>query len=216
MRHFLLPRFTLFLAASLLLYTAVGCSGSGQSTKHLDQYDSLPYRDSFTVNAPPADAHKAALFALQQKGFVVTLSDPISGLITAEINGADRLAAEVKQEATDKKESRGTLEMILAAVGIIFLIGIIVAIFSSGSNETKPSSSQSGSTTYVRQEAEPKKSYRYVVTLNTEMRDTLGTAIQFSAVRMYLANGSVQTTDRFANKYLNYELFDAIAAQLRK
>jgi hypothetical protein len=213
-RNFLFPRLTIFVAASTLFYSVIGCGGASQSTKHLDRYDALPYRDSFVVKAEPADVHKAALLSLQQQGFVITLSDPISGLVTAEKNGADRIAAELKQEASGKEDSRGTLETILGAVGILFLLGVLAAIFSSGCNQSSSSSAQSGSTTYVNRAPETKKSYRYVVTVNTETRDTLGTVIQFSAVRMYLENGSIQSTEPFSNKYLNYELFDGIAAKL--
>jgi hypothetical protein len=70
-KPFVLP----FAAASLFFATAM-CAGGGASSKQYRQYDPLPFTDTFRFDASRDRVYRALIEVVQERGGVVTLSDP--------------------------------------------------------------------------------------------------------------------------------------------
>ena len=204
-----------FVLASFILYSASGC-GPSQSTRHLDKYDDRAYADIATFSFSKDRVYQSAIIALQQKGYVVTLSDPQTGLINGEIQNSIVIPEEQKAAEQSEKPSAGSI--LIAILGVIFLFGIIAWLVNSSD-----SSNSSGENDKRERHREPYYSpaeetkilsYRYIVTLNLAPLGMDSTEVVISAVRTELENGSVASSGRIENKYLNYSIFEAIQARL--
>jgi hypothetical protein len=210
-----MKRVTLSVAVWYFLYSIIGCGSSHDATKHLDKYDALAYRDVTTVAVSKEVAYRAAILSLQQRGYVVTLSDPQTGLINAEINSASILPEEQKadQAAATKGPSVGSVVLFILSIVLVF--GIVLLLLGSSDNKSKDDSSSSSSGLQINS-GEPSKtsSYRYILTLTTTAVADSATELQLSSVRMVLENGGVISSTKFENKYLNYSVFDALYDQL--
>ena len=204
-----------FVLASFILYTAAGC-GSGQSTRHLDKYDERPYADIATYSFSKDQVYKSAIIALQQKGFVVTLSDPQTGLMNGELENSDVIPED--QKAAEQRDKPSTGSILIAILGIIFLFGIIawLASASDSSDASKDSDKRERHREpYYSPPAETKTlSYRYVVTVSLAPYGMDSTEVVISAVRTEMENGGVGSSVRMENKYLNYSIFEAIQNRL--
>lgn len=220
MRTLNVPSFTLAVACIFLLYTITfpGCGSSSPSTSHLDKYDELPYRDTFTLSGSGQTVFRATIRALQQEGYIVSLSDPQTGLINAELNSGQVLAEEVK--ALQTEESSGT-SLFWTIIGIVFLFGLIALIIGSDESEQEQKDERSrhrerDPSVDVTVEDSRTTSYRYVITINANPIDETSTEVQISAVRMQLENGGVVDSRRVENKYLNYRIVDRIEIGLTR
>jgi hypothetical protein len=206
---------TLIVTFCFTLYSVIGCSSSVRSTEHLDKYDDLPYVNFTTVDVPRDIAYRAAILSLQHQGYVVTLSDPQTGLINCEINGASVIPEEQKagQATTTQESSFGSV--LLVILSIILIFGIVLLLVGS-SDDPSGDNAEQGTAGVQGGSSEPSKttSYRYVVTLHTTSVTDSSTEVQVSATRMVLENGAIVHSAAFENKYLNYSVFDAIYDQL--
>ncbi len=204
---------TPFVLFSFILYA--GC-GTTQPTQHLDKYDGRPYADIATYPASKDDVHKATALALQQKGFVVTLSDPVTGLMNGELENPAIIPEE--QKSNEQYEKASTGDILLGILGIIFIFGIIGWLVGSSeddSSEHNKREKERHREPYYSPPVEPKtSSYRYVVALTLTAYGTDSTEVAISAVRAQLENGSVVSSGRMENKYLNYSIFEAIQSRL--
>lgn len=213
MKRFQIPSATVIITICFFVFSVLNCGGSGQSTKHLEKYDSYPYQDIFTLNVSKDGAYKAAVNALQQQGYLITLSDPQTGLINAEINSPALLPEEIKAEE-QSKGGTSVWTILLAILGVVLLFGLIGSMDGCSDSSKKTKTRTDDHTYYPPPQETKTTSYRYVVTLTTTELDANSTGIKVSAVRMVLENGSVASSGRIENKYLNYNIIDAIEAQL--
>ncbi len=205
---------TFVVLISFLVYSLFGCS-SEPSTKHLDKYDDRVYADLATYQSSKESVYRAAVFGLQQKGYVLTLSDPQTGLISGEVQSAQPLAEEFKAAKMSEEPSSGNV--LIAILGIVFLFGIIGWLASSsGSNNDKEKEKRSRNEPPYRDAPTETKtlSYRYVVSLTVATVDSSSTEVRLSAVRTSYENGSVTGSGLIENKYLNYAIFEAIQRQV--
>ncbi len=127
-------KFILPVAFCFAFYSIVGCSSTAQTTKYLDKYDSMPFKDAITVNASQDVAYKAAIVSLEKRGYIVTMSDPQTGIANLELNTRNKLPEDEKQTEIDNKLSTGTI--ILIALSIILIVGIIVILASSSDDDS--------------------------------------------------------------------------------
>lgn len=215
MNDSLVKKLVPIILASFVLYTTAGC-GSSQSTQHLDKYDDRPYVDIATYSFSKDQVYKAAVIALQQRGYVVTLSDPQTGLINGELQNPIVIPEE--QKAAEQSGKPSPASILIAILGVIFLFGIIAWL--ANSSDSSDSSSENNQRDRHREPYDPPPaetktlSYRYIVTLNLAPYAMDSTEVILSAVRTELENGSVASSGRIENKYLNYSIFEAIQAQL--
>jgi hypothetical protein len=217
MERFTMKGLVLSVAICFFFYSITGCGSSNIATKHLDKYDEKPYSDAATFYAGKVDAYKATVLALQQRGYVVTLSDAQTGLINGEISGSSIIPEEQKQISKDTSNDVGAGEIIIGILGIILIVGLI-AMLTSDSNKKEDSNSNTTSTTttttVVTSAPEKVTSYKYIVTINTTALSDSTSELQLSAVRQVIENGSITNSAKFENKYLNYGIFDAVQEQL--
>ena len=205
---------TLFVLISFLAYSFFGCS-SEPSTKHLDKYDDRVYADLATYQSSRESVYRAAIFGLQQKGYVLTLSDPQTGLISGEVQSAQPLAEEFKAAKMSEEPSSGNV--LIAILGIVFLFGIIgwLASSSNSTNDKEKEKRSRNEPHYHDATTETKTlSYKYAVSLTLATLDSSSTEVRISAVRTSFENGSVTGSGLMENKYLNYAVFEAIQRQL--
>ncbi|MBI3006131.1 MAG: hypothetical protein HYY49_12055 [Ignavibacteriales bacterium] len=205
-----------FVFASFVVYVVSGC-GTTQPTRHLDKYDSRPFADIATYIFSMDDVHKAAVLALQQKGYIVTVSDPVTGLVNGELESPDILAEEQKFEEQHEGPSAGTI--LLGILGIIFLFGIIAWLVSSTDDPSDSTSEHEKRERhrepyYSPPDKEKTASYRYVVSLTLSPYGMDSTEVVISAMRSKLENGGVVSSGRMENKYLNYSIFEGIQARI--
>ena len=215
MKRFNMKIVTLSVAVCYFFYSIIGCGSSTDATKHLDKYDALAYQDVTKVDVPKDVAYRAAILSLQQRGYVVTLSDPQTGLINTEINSPDIIPEEQKanQAPTTKGSSAGSI--LLMILSIILIFGLVLLLLGPSDDKSKDEKSSTSSSVHPGSSAPTKTtSYRYIVTLTMAALTDSTTELQISTVRMRLENGSVTESARFENKYLNYSIFDALYDQL--
>jgi len=111
-------------------YAICGCSSTKQSTTYLDKYDTKPYTGAITVKASEDVAYKTAIVSLEKRGYILTLSDPQTGVANLELSTSTKLPEEEKQiQANDSGPSAGTI--ILYALAIVLVVGIIILLLSS-------------------------------------------------------------------------------------
>jgi len=117
-------------------YAICGCSSTRQTTSYLDKYDSMPYKTAITVNSSEDVAYKAAITTLQKHGYILTLSDPQTGVATLEQTTSTKLPEEDKKaQVDDSGPSAGTI--ILYALAIVLIVGIIVILLASSGDDSK-------------------------------------------------------------------------------
>jgi hypothetical protein len=215
MSRFEMKRVVLFVAVWYFFYAIIGCGSSHDATKHLDKYDDLTYSDKTTVNVSRDVVYKAAILSLQQRGYVVTMSDPQTGLINAEINSGSMLPEEQKAEEAAAAKGPSVGRVLLVILSIILVFGIVLLLVGSSDDKSKDERSRSSSSIRVNAgEPTNTSSYRYILTLTMTALADSATEFQISAVRMVLENGGVIESTKWENKYLNYSVFDALYDQL--
>jgi hypothetical protein len=206
-RPFIVPT----IAAYVLL--ALGsCSGSGASAKEFRRYDPLPYADTFTFIQSPDVVYRAAVAALQDRGAVISLSDPSTGLISAELHSEGVLPEDAyASKAADDGKDPGS--GVLAVLGTILGVILFVLLFSWLSDGCSGGCAP-GTTVSSPSPPEPVKAYKYVVSVNLLPSAGASTEMRISAIRQLIENGTVTSSQRMQNKYLNYSLRDAVEASL--
>jgi hypothetical protein len=223
------------LTFSFTFYSIVGCSSAGQSTKYLDKYDSMPFEDAIVVKASVDAAYKASINVLQKRGYMLTLSDPKTGIANLELN-SPRILPEDEKKAQAEDKGLTTGQIILIAVAVVLVVGIIYLIASS-SDDSKDKDKKDDNTKNNKNDhphdnghhfvpplgpfvspfadacvtaPSPKPSFLYIVSVTTTALTDSTTEVYLSTERLDLQNGDVLNSQRFENKYLNYSIFDAI------
>ncbi|MBI5215377.1 MAG: hypothetical protein HY960_06450 [Ignavibacteriae bacterium] len=217
MTRFAKKYLVLSVVTCFFFYSITGCGSSTAVVHPLDKYNEKPYSDEATFYANKDDAYKATVLALQQSGYVITLSDAQTGLINGEKSGSSILPEEHKQISKDSANDVGAGEILIGILGILLIVGLIAMLTSDSNNETQSNSNTTTSTTtttVVSSSHEKITSYKYIVTVNTTALTDSTSQLQLSAVRQVIENGSVTNSSKFENKYLNYGIFDAVQAQL--
>ncbi len=127
---------TIAVSFCFAFYSIVGCSAPVRTTKYLDAYDSLPYKDTIIVHAQARVAYNAAIVSLQKRGYVLTYNDPAAGSANFEMNSPTKLPEEQKQSEVDNAgPSVGTV--ILVVLAIILIVGIIYLIANSSDDDSQ-------------------------------------------------------------------------------
>ncbi|TAK53091.1 MAG: hypothetical protein EPO24_14840 [Bacteroidetes bacterium] len=213
MERFNLKSVSCILLLCFSLYTITGCGSSSGQFKALEKYDTLEYADAVTFFATKEELHKATVAALQQKGYIVTLSDAQGGIINGETNSTTTIPEEQYEQSKSKELSAG--EVLIGVLAIVLLVGIIAMIVSSSSDDSSDSNTTTETTASVTASTpEVVRSYNYVVTFNTTTLSDTSLSLQISTVRLDIENGTTVHTVQLENKYLNYGLFDAVQEQL--
>ncbi|MBF8296969.1 MAG: hypothetical protein HW389_3514 [Bacteroidetes bacterium] len=212
-RVFVIPTITAYM-----LLAVASCSGSGATSREFRKYDPLPYADTFQLNASQEVVHRAAIAALQDRGAVVTLSDPRTGLISAELYSSKLLPEDVyASKANDDNESAGggVMAVVGAILGVILFI-LLLGWLSDGCSTGTSSGPNRRSTSSPPNIPEPVTANTYVVSLTLVPTPGDSTEMRMNVLRQKVENGTVTSSQRLQNKYLNYSLRDAVEAAIAR
>ena len=180
----------------------------------LDKYRDEPYVDTVVFGGKQAAIYHAAVGVFSARNYSLVEHDSTRGIVTGVVNSAELLAEDRFQmdEAAGKhKHGASGLE---ALVGIVLLVGLIAAVFTSGKSND---GDQSAEPDMQATGGEGKTcSYRYSITLSSKPVGMDSTEVEISTVRGYLEDGVEKSTTRLENKYLNYSIFDEIDEALKK
>ncbi len=198
-----------------LLFGFTSCSGSGASTSHTSKYDSLPFADTFQFQATQKLAYRAAVTALQDMGAVITLSDPQTGLINAEMSSIEAFEKSARDSAAATNENSGG--GVMAFLGVIFgllLFVLLLGWLAEGCSSTDSSSRPRHSPRPDPPAPEPVVAGRYMISLTMSHVGQATTDMRVLAMRQRIENGTVTETVRLQNKVLNYSIRDAVQGAL--
>ncbi len=218
MRRFPFRLFVLPTIAAYMLLALASCSGSGAASKEFRKYDSLPYADTFTLNASQEAVYRAAIETLQDRGAVITLSDPRTGLISAKINSSEMLPEDVyaSKAAEDSESSGSSVMAVLGAILGVILFVLLLGWLSDGCSSDNSSGPTRHPTPSPTSPPEPVTANKYVMSLNLSSTTAGLTDMKIFAIRQNVENGTVTSSQRLQNKYLNYSLRDAVEAALSR
>lgn len=216
MKRFAFRAVTIVVTACFGFYCIGGC-GSSEAMKRLTKYEGRGYTDVMVIRGAVDDVYKASVAALQTEEFNVTLSDPQTGLLSAEKYSAS-VIPEDQKALDDAKEPASVWAIVIGVLAIILVVGLI-AILVSSCNETDKEGSQkskdkeSTTTAVVVPPPQTVTGYKYIVSLTLARVASDSTEIDITATKMFVENGVVTSSAPMRSKYLNYIIFDAIYEQ---
>jgi len=202
------------------LHSLFGCGSSKATTAYLDNYKDEPYVDTAGFVGHKEDIYRAAIGALQSKGYLITASDTAIGRLCGELNRTSVLP-EDRKDMDEKAKSGGEgSNVVVAILGIILVVGIVAMILHSLSSNNETSQSISSSeTTESTETTESSESttntFTYILTISVAPLGSDSTEVTIDALRIDLENGNTLRRSPLSSKYLNYSIFDAIDEQNR-
>ncbi len=191
---------------AFLLYSLTACTSSRPATE-LAKYDSYEYADQASFNRPYRDTYRAAVAALEEMGFTITLTDEPAGSIQAE-DGTRELRSEETGRITVKEEEDDDGGAGVFAAIVAVLIAIVI-FFSGGDDENDVPMEH----TRTRM---PQKLHVYVVALAFDRETVESTVVTVGASRYDYEDEDLVGQVTLENKYLNHSLFDRIENHLRQ
>jgi len=196
------------LLFTFTLYSLTGCSGS-QSIRS-PYADQINYKDNeqFPVNRD--ELYSVCLFVLQEKGYIIKLSDPETGLISAEFNSTSL----IKEDADESSEQDDTCVNIISIVLLVGIIFLIVSAVSSGSDNSAGVDECCGEdeSFYTAETSVSSYQYNLTLTISSVNDDTSGCSLVL--IRSYIENGTVISQNSLMNKEFNYNFFNDIRNRL--
>lgn len=190
---------------SFLIYSFAGCSSSSQTQLPQGKKQVVEFISDHTFNYSKEEVYRASISALQKRNFLITLSDPATGIVNGDYSSSKLLQEEEDAQASDKSSFLTTC---LTIVGIVLFIWLIALIFSSDSSSSDDSSSSnydSDSKVY---------SYRYYNSLKLTSLSENQTEVSLQLIRMDLENGVVVNQKEVQNSLFNEAFFSLIEKEL--
>lgn len=208
MERFHIKSVAVIVAAFLFLHSVIGCGSSHQSVNIYSQYDALEYSEEITLSAGKESVFIAAIHALEDRGYIITLSDPVAGLLNAEYSSSNTLPEEqqaLEHQAYQEDHAKGFITFL----GIILLVGLVAEVLSSPHHE-QPEKQESCRQDEHLRNFRNDYGYRYVTTISAKEINKNASVVRVSVVKMEIEHGAVKNSFKLYNKYLNYSLFDDI------
>lgn len=211
-RHYVVPT-----VVAHMLFAFASCWGSGASTRYVGKYDGLPYVDTFQFQKSQETVYRAAIASLQDMGGVITLSDPRTGLINAELSSIEEFerSAAVPAESEKAEGSGGIMAGIGVVVGFLLFI-LFFAWLADGCESGETTSAPRPRPRPDPSPPEPVVASKYILSLTITQLDHDSAEMRVLAMQQTIENGTVTQTVRLQNKSLNYSLRDAVAGLLSR
>ena len=213
MERFHIKSLTLFISVCVVLHSVTGCGSSNQAVNIYSQYDTHEFSEEQTFNAAKETVFTAALRALENRGYVLTLSDPVAGIMTAEHN-TENILPEERQTLEHQQYHEDHSNAFLTFLGIILFVGILAKMISSSHEGSEDQSAGQKSCSQQNLPIHNEYGLRYTTTISLTTMSTTSTVARISVIKMELENGTVKNSFKLYNKYLNYFLFDEIHLQV--
>jgi hypothetical protein len=190
------------------LYSLTGCSGS--ESIRSPRADQIIYRDNeqFLVNRD--ELYSVCLFVLLEKGYIIKLSDPETGLINAEFNSTSL----IEEDADESIKQDNTCVNIISIVLLVGIIFLIVSALSSGSDNSAGGNEcrSEDESFYTAESSVSSYQYNLTLTIFSVNADTSGCSLVL--IRSYIENGTVISQNSLMNKEFNYNFFNDIRNSL--
>lgn len=198
---------TYLLLFTFTLNSLIGCSGS-ESIRSLP-HDQIRYKDIEQFPVKKEKLYSICLLVLQEKGYIIKLSDPKTGLINAEFNSSSL----IKEDADELRRQDNTCINILS---IILLVGIIFAIVSALSSDSDNSniSNECCDQDENYYTETPVGSYQYNLTLTISSVNSDSAVCRIVLIRSFIENGTVVSQNSLMNKDFNHNFFNEIRKKL--
>lgn len=190
---------------SFLIYSFAGCSSSSQTQLPQGGKQTVEFISDHTFNYSKEEVYRAAISALQKRNFLITLSDPVTGIVNGDYSSSKLLQEEEDARSSGKSSFLTTC---LTIVGIVLFIWLIALIFSSDSSSSDNSSSSnydSDSKVY---------SYRYSNSLKLISLSENQTEVSLQLIRLDLENGAVVSQAEVQNSLFNEAFFSMMEKEL--
>jgi len=187
------------------IYAITGCSGSRNSTSVLEKYDGEPYFDAAVFPGQHDAVFQCAILALQEEGYLITLSDPQNRIVSGELNCPAKLQEELRGQTPERQTN-----VVKTCLAFLVIIGFAIAFLGSiGNGSTDENSSP------LTNDPQPNESYKYTASLTTCAISTDSVEVKIAVTRSDLTDDLIVNTVPLENKYINCEIFDAIYRQLK-
>ncbi len=199
---------TYLILFAFTIYSLIGCSGS--ESIRSPYADQISYKDNeqFPVNRD--ELYSVCLFVLQEKGYIIKLSDPETGLINAEFNSTSL----IKEDADESSEQDNTCVNIISIVLLVGIIFLIVSAVSSGSDNSDGGNECCSEDESFYTTETSASSYQYNLTLTIFFVNADTSVCSLVLIRSYIENGTVISQNSLMNKEFNYNFFNDIRNSL--
>jgi hypothetical protein len=217
------PALVLTVAAAFSVFAITSCSPPHHVAKAA-RTPPPPLREKAEYHASRQSTLFAALQTVQEKGCIITVSDPSSGLLSAELNAPSAIPEE-KMLLADVVQSDPSGKA-LAGIFFFFLIIPLIVMLAAGmhhkgeerrSDDDDDRDRDHHDHHYEHDRPDPPPlvvSYRYVYTLTFNSPSDSVTSMNLNVVRMVYHNGVIAESGKYVNPYLNHAFFEAMSEKL--
>ncbi len=198
---------------SFLYYSLSGCAVPQQTQLQQNgKYNEVVVADQ-TFHSSKEEVYKAGISILQKRNFMITLSDPTTGLVTGEYSSSRLLPEEEKALEGDSSKFLTTC---ITVVGIVLIVGLIFMLLNSdGSSSSSSSNSNATSSNEYHSESDSRvHSYKYFVSIQLKPILFNETDVSLHIIRMDLENGAVVKQSELQNQLFNKTFFSAMEEEL--
>lgn len=203
------------LLFSFPLYILSGCAAPQQTqlskTKERPSVQNLPKVFSYSKN----DVYKASIASIQQKNFIISLSDPYTGIVTGDYSTSLLLPEE---EAAFAKDNNNFATTCITVLGILLLFGIIAALVNSNDSSSNGSSSSNYEHSYDDHSSSDSRVHAYKYSLSVFMKalDEQTTEVNLQLIKMNLENGTIVSQVEIQNEQFNENFYILMEKSLNK
>ena len=190
---------------SFLIYSFAGCSAPAQTQLPQNRKQKVDFSSERTFNYSKEEVYRAGISVLQKRNFLITLSDPATGIVTGDYFSSKVLQEEEEAQSSGKSSFLKTCFTIVGIVLFIWLIALIFNSSSSSSDDDSSSNYDSDSKVY---------SYRYSNSLKLTSLSENETNVSLQLIRMELENGAVVNQGEVQNSLFNEAFFSLMEKEL--
>lgn len=192
---------------SFLTYTLIGCSG--KESIYSSPVSEIKFTNNQRYPVKKEKLYSECLLLLQERGYIIKLSDFETGLLSAEFSGGGLIGEDVKGSSEEDNTCLNIISIILF-VGFIFLI-----ISSFNSNyESSECDEYYYEDEYYDSYGPVAASYQYNITLTIASVNKDTTECRLILIRSDAENGIIVSQRAVMNKYFNHSFFDELSKRL--
>ncbi|MFA6980008.1 MAG: hypothetical protein WC209_11885 [Ignavibacteriaceae bacterium] len=192
---------------SFLYYSLSGCATPQQTQFSQNGKQNEVVVSDHTFRHSKEEVYRAGISALQKRNFMITLSDPSTGIMNGEYSSSDLLPEEMQAL------SKGGSQFMKACATILGII-LVVGLFAEAFNSNKSSSNNNSSNNYDSNSDSRVYSHRYLASLKLEPILANETDVSLHIIRMDLENGAVVKQAEVQNQLFNKAFFSSIENEL--
>ena len=192
---------------SFLYYSLSGCAVPQQTQLQQNGKQKEIIVSDHTFRFSKEEVYRAGISALQKKNFIISLSDPSTGIVNGEYSSTGLLPED--EEALTAGGSK-FIKACATIVSIVLVVGLIFAIFNSNNSSSNTNSSDD----YHSDSPSKVYSYKYFASLQLDYILGNETDVSLHLIRMELENGAVVRQTEVKNNLFNVAFFALMEKEL--